>query len=146
MWKERPDGSTFDLRENPCEAFESHNISTPWDDLHLLYFSGYAMWNYVSAPFYFASPEIAPVEIDNDLEDPIAAKWRVLEVTYPDDVHTHCKAQKYYSDAKFVLRRLDYTADVTGGLPVAHYFFRSPKGRRAAIAHVASRCSGSRGY
>ena len=62
-------------------------------------------------------------EIDNDLEDPTAAKPRVLDVTYPDNMHTHCKVQKYYFDSKYVLRRLDYTADVTGGMPVAHYLF-----------------------
>jgi len=25
-----------------------------WDDLHLAYFSGYAMWNYLTTPFLFA--------------------------------------------------------------------------------------------
>src|SRR5689334_8921262 len=29
----------------------------PWDRLHLTYFLGYALWNYLTAPFLFALPD-----------------------------------------------------------------------------------------
>jgi hypothetical protein len=32
-------------RANPRAAFEGHTVETAWDDLHLAYFSGYAIWN-----------------------------------------------------------------------------------------------------
>ena len=123
VWKEAPDGSIIDSRDAPREAFKGHSVTTPWDHLHLLYFSGYAMFNYVHAPFYFTWPGFSTREIDNPLKDPISEKWRVLEVTYPDEIPTHCKTQKFYFDEKSILRRLDYLADVVGSGPTAHQLY-----------------------
>lgn len=39
------DGEVIEERPSPREAFEGHVVTTPWDALHLVYFSGYAMWN-----------------------------------------------------------------------------------------------------
>ena len=52
-------------RQNPREAFAGHVMDTPWDPLHRAYFSGYAMWTYLTTPFFMAMPgfnvdEIAP--------------------------------------------------------------------------------------
>jgi hypothetical protein len=38
----------------PRAAFAGHVRETPWDRLHLTYFLGYALWNYLTAPFLFA--------------------------------------------------------------------------------------------
>ena len=111
VWKER-DGSIIETRHSPREAFKGHVLTTRWDHFHLLYFMGYAMWNYIMAPFYFTWPGFSTKEIENDLSEGVDARWRVLEVTYPDDFHTHCKIQKYYFDEGFRLRRLDYFAEV----------------------------------
>jgi hypothetical protein len=43
-------------------------------------------------------------------------------VTYPDDVPAHTKVQKLYFDQSFMLKRLDYTTDVLGGV-AAHYCY-----------------------
>jgi len=48
--------------------------------------------------------------------------WRVLEVTYPDDVPAHTKVQQLYFDHDFMLRRLDYVTDVLSGV-AAHYCY-----------------------
>jgi hypothetical protein len=40
--------------------------------------------------------------------------WRVLEVTYPDNIPAHTKIQKLYFDKEFMLKRLDYITDVIG--------------------------------
>jgi hypothetical protein len=48
--------------------------------------------------------------------------WRVLEVTYPDDVPAHTKVQQLYFGDDFMLRRLDYVTDVLGGV-AAHYCY-----------------------
>jgi hypothetical protein len=48
--------------------------------------------------------------------------WRVLEMTYPDDVPAHTKIQQLYFDDDFLLRRLDYVTDVLGGV-AAHYCY-----------------------
>jgi hypothetical protein len=63
-WIERRDGSIITGREKPREAFADHVRKTPWDDLHLTYFLGYAMWNYLSTPFCFTMPGFTTRELD----------------------------------------------------------------------------------
>jgi hypothetical protein len=47
-------GQIVKQRHNPRSAFAGHTAETKWDDLHFAYFSGYAMWNYLTNPFLFA--------------------------------------------------------------------------------------------
>jgi hypothetical protein len=117
-WIERHDGSIVVEREKPREAFADHTRMTPWDELHLTYFVGYAMWNYLATPFCFTMPGFVTRELDSHTEN--GQIWRVLEVTFPDSIPTHCKAQKFYYDDNFMLRRMDYTADVVKGV-ASHY-------------------------
>jgi hypothetical protein len=37
------DGKIIESRDNPRAAFKGHAVETKWDNLHLVYFSGYAM-------------------------------------------------------------------------------------------------------
>ena len=53
---ETSNGKTIKNRANPRAAFEGHTVETAWDDLHLAYFSGYAIWNYLNTPFLFQLP------------------------------------------------------------------------------------------
>lgn len=119
---ERPDGTVLASRSDPTAHFASHTLKTQWDDLDLLYFRGYALWNYMTTPFCFAAVpgvvtrEVMPPHVEN------GQIWRVLEVTHPPGFATHCRTQKFYFDAAFKLRRLDYTVDVVpGSSTVAHY-------------------------
>ena len=36
-----------------------HTLQTPWDHLHGLYFSGYALWTYLNLPFVATRPDPA---------------------------------------------------------------------------------------
>jgi hypothetical protein len=81
--------------------------------MHLLYFCRYALWNYITAPFLFSEPSFKTRELEDHTEN--GETWRVLEVTFPDNIHTHNKVQKFLFDDKFMLRRLDYQPDVLGG-------------------------------
>ena len=101
-------------------AFAGHVRETPWDRLHLTYFLGYALWNYLTTPFLFARTGFATRELEAHVEG--RETWRVLEVTYPDDVPAHTKVQQLYFGDDFMLRRLDYTTDVLGGV-AAHYCY-----------------------
>ena len=58
------DGKPIKDRRNPRAAFDGHTVETPWDDLNLAYFSGYAMWNYLTTPFIFALPGFQTEEIE----------------------------------------------------------------------------------
>lgn len=113
------DGRDLQRRESARAAFAGHTRATPWDDLHLAYFTGYAMWNYLITPFLFTWPgfrceEIAPWQEDGE-------RWRRLKVAFPSHIATHCPEQIFYFDDRGLLRRLDYHAEVAGGVPVAHY-------------------------
>jgi hypothetical protein len=120
VWSERRDGEVVEDRSDPRAAFAGHVRTTPWDRLHLTYFIGYAIWNYLTVPFLFARPGFVVQELNQHTEG--GETWRVLEVTYPDDVPAHTKVQTLYFDQRFMLKRLDYTTDVLTGV-AAHYCY-----------------------
>jgi hypothetical protein len=93
-----------------------------WDKLDLLYFIGSALWNYLSAPFMFASPGFELRQLEPWTEG--GEVWSRLAVTFPAELHTHSRHQVFYFDAGGLLRRLDYTAEEFG--------------KRAAAAHYCS--------
>ena len=92
VWIERRDGEVVEERSEPRASFAGHDRNTPWDRLHLTYFLGYAMWNYLTVPFLLAGPGFASRELEEHVEE--LEKRRVLEVTYPDNVPAHTKVQK----------------------------------------------------
>jgi hypothetical protein len=119
-WIEGRNDSISMNSENPRASFAGHTRTTPWDDLQLTYFVGYALWNYLATPFCFSWPGFETREVKEHQER--GETWRVLEVTYPDTFATHTKVQKFYYNDAFMLQRLDYVTDVAGGV-VAHYCF-----------------------
>jgi hypothetical protein len=116
---EGADRKPIKSRGAPRTAFDGHTPETAWDDLHLAYFSGYAMWNYLNTPFMFRLPGFVTEEIEPVVED--GSRRRRLKVTFPDDVATHSSEQVFYIDDDGLVARLDYLAEVTGAVPTAHY-------------------------
>src|ERR1700720_830035 len=55
VWIERRDGTIVEERSDPRAAFAGHVRDTPRDRLHLTYFLGYAIWNYLTTPFTLCS-------------------------------------------------------------------------------------------
>jgi hypothetical protein len=107
------DGMVLSSRTDPRSKFPGGRRLLWWDHLDFLYFSGYAMWGYLIAPYSFLWKGVEVREIEPWQQD--AEIWRRLEVTYPADLHAHCRQQIYYYDAQGRLRRNDYTAEVFGG-------------------------------
>jgi hypothetical protein len=110
---ERADGTPVEARDDPEASFAGQELDTPWDDIHVAYFSGEALWTYLNTPFLyarddFATEEIAPVEADGET-------WRRLEVTFPDTVKSHTRKQIFCFGTDGLLRRHDYTVDILGG-------------------------------
>lgn len=64
VWIEDGEGRIVDQRDHPRESFAGQIVETPWDQLHRLYFTGYAFWNYLTTPFLFAQPGFESWEID----------------------------------------------------------------------------------
>jgi hypothetical protein len=48
---ESADGEVVERRVDARRAFKGLIRSTPWDVLHLGYFVGYGLWNYLTTPF-----------------------------------------------------------------------------------------------
>jgi hypothetical protein len=113
------EGDVLERRVSPRSSFENHSAQTQWDDMDLIYFSGYAMWTYLTTPFLFSvlgfeSEEIEPWDEEGET-------WRRLKVTFPESVHSHNRQQTFYFNSSGILVRHDYNADVLGGLPAANY-------------------------
>lgn len=107
---QQADGTVVDARDDPERSFDGHQFQTPWDDLHLAYFTGEALWTYVNTPFLFTWPgfvceEIAPIEADGET-------WRRLNVTFPDHIKTHTRKQVFCFGPDGLPRRHDFTIDI----------------------------------
>ncbi|MGD9621481.1 MAG: hypothetical protein AB7G47_13715 [Mycolicibacterium sp.] len=91
-----------------------------WDALDSVYFGGYAMWCYLTAPYLLTRPGIQ-VEDGPDWQEN-GETWRRLDVRFPPEIDTHSPDQTYYFDSAGQLRRHDYVAQVVGRwAKTAHY-------------------------
>jgi hypothetical protein len=113
------DGKPLKDRTNPRACFAGHTVESPWDDLNLAYFSGYAMWNYLNTPFIFAEPGFETEEIEPWHDN--GEKHRRLRVVFPDRIATHCSEQIFHINDQGLMCRMDYCAPVAGGALTAHY-------------------------
>lgn len=113
------DGSVQQQLDNPRETLLRLDLNVPWNELHLLYFTGYAMWNYLCSPFLLSWPGIQSEEIEPLVEG--GETWRRLRVVFPSNIPTHNDEQIFYFDESGHTRRLDYAPDVLGSQPAAHY-------------------------
>jgi hypothetical protein len=133
------DGEVVQTRANPRASFDGHVMNTPWDPLHRAYFNGYAMWTYLTTPFFMAMPGFEVAEIEPWKEG--GEQWRRLRVQFPDHFASHSKVQDFYFGPDFLLRRHDYEVDVAGGFGAAQYLhdivdaegFKFPSKRRAYL-------------
>jgi len=118
---EKLDGTVIASRDNPERSFEGQEQFTPWDDIHVAYFSGEAFFTYLNTPFLytyegFASQEIDPIQVEGET-------WRRLEVTFPDWVKSHHKTQISCFGSDGLLRRHDYVVDILGGAKGLNYAY-----------------------
>jgi hypothetical protein len=111
-------GTVIEERLGPRESYPARTPEVRWDPLHALYFGGYAMWNYLTAPYLLTLPgvrtgELAPWRADD-------GQWRRLRAEFPPKVATHSTDQTFYFDESGLQRRVDYAPYVLGGRPAAH--------------------------
>ena len=117
-WIQSDPGQIVEELPEPRTAYEGHERHTPWNDLQMLYFIGYAFWNYFTMPFFLALDGVTTRELDRWEEN--GQTWRVLEATFDPSIDVHCAVQRFYFDDKGMLIRNDYFTDVAKG-QVAHY-------------------------
>jgi hypothetical protein len=116
---ETMDGSLIEAREHPEKSFAGQKRETPWDDIHVIYFAGEALWTYLNTPFLythqgFVTEEIASIQVESET-------WRRLKVTFPDYVKSHTREQISCFGPDGLLRRHDYTVDILGGATGLNY-------------------------
>jgi hypothetical protein len=116
---EKVDGTLIETRDDPEKSFEGQQRETPWDDIHVAYFAGEALWTYLNTPFLytydgFATEEIGSIQVEGET-------WRRLKVTFPDLVKSHTRVQISCFGPDGLLRRHDYTVDILGGATGLNY-------------------------
>ena len=116
---EKRDGTILQERDDPERSFEGQLRETPWDDLHVAYFQGEALWTYLNTPFLytqqgFETQEIAPIVVDGET-------WRRLKITFPDHIKSHSREQISCFGPDGLIRRHDYTVDILGGATGLNY-------------------------
>jgi hypothetical protein len=100
----------IDERRDPRRFFGSLVKTVKWDKLDILYFAGYALWNYLSFPFILSQPGVAISEIAS----PGNSGALRLEALFDASLPTRSARQTFHIDTKRHLTRHDYTADVIG--------------------------------
>jgi hypothetical protein len=116
---ETAQGDLIDARDNPEESFAGQQRETPWNDIHVIYFVGEALWTYLNTPFLytyegFTTGEIPSIQVEGET-------WRRLKVTFPDGVKSHTREQISCFGPDGLLRRHDYTVDILGGATGLNY-------------------------
>ena len=116
---EKTDGTLIEARNDPEKSFQGQERETPWDDVHVAYFCGEALWTYLNTPFLytnegFATEEISSIQVAGET-------WRRLKVTFPDSVKSHTRQQISCFGPDGLLRRHDYTVDILGGATGLNY-------------------------
>jgi hypothetical protein len=122
VWIEDADGVVVDERDAPRASFPLpfEALTTPWDPIQVAYFAGFANWTYLTVPFTLDRDGVEAHEIEPWAAEG-GATWRRLAVTFPESYVGHNRHQTMYFDADdLLLRRNDYSPDVTSNPPIAH--------------------------
>lgn len=112
-------GEVIEEMGQPRASFAGHTFETPWSTLQLAYFTGTAMWTYLTQPFVFALPGFETTELEPWKEN--GEEWRRLRVTWPGYLATHSTEQTLYIGDDGLFRRHDYDVEIAGGVGGAHY-------------------------
>jgi hypothetical protein len=112
-------GDVKEARNHAEQSFEGQTRETPWDDIHVAYFSGEALWTYLNTPFVYAqagfqTEEISSISVEGEV-------WRRLKVTFPENIKSHTRTQISCFGPAGLLRRHDYTVDVLVGASGLNY-------------------------
>ena len=103
-------GDTVAQRSQPRRFFARPDRQVRWDKLGMLYFAGYALWNYLGFPFILEQPGVS---LSHSGRASGGGSQR-LDAHFEPGVPTHSAMQSFHLDDNGLLLRHDYTADVIG--------------------------------
>jgi hypothetical protein len=112
------DGKVITERDGTPGELHEHLKAPTWDPLDRAYFNGYALWMYLTTPFFMLLPGMEVKEIDSLQEG--GETWKGLSVTSPFNIATHSAVQNFYFGEDNLIRRHDYHLDA-GNFYVAQY-------------------------
>ncbi|MCK1289734.1 hypothetical protein [Bradyrhizobium sp. 30] len=120
----QPDAITIESLEgeilrtwrNPSLAFTEAGSPALAGELHLVFFCGVAIWNYLTNPFLLAHPDVLVEELPPWQEN--NESWRRLRAQFPPSLITLAPGQIFYFDENALQRRTDHDLF---GMKVAHY-------------------------
>lgn len=103
-------GGVVAMRDEPRKLFPGGRRLVWWDRLDQTYFSGYALWNYLTFPALLLRDDIHWKQVSP----------RTLEARFPAHLPTHSAVQQFHVDPRTsLLQQHDYTAEVFGSWAVA---------------------------
>jgi len=97
-----------------------------WDHMDLVYFLGHALWNHSCSPYIFKNKGFECHQGLDHIEKN-GTVLSTLNVRYPSHIPSHCKQQIFYFDQKGLLKRQDYTADITSPLAIGSHIYEDHK-------------------
>jgi hypothetical protein len=113
---ENLDGQILRTWLNPSLDFLYHASDPLADDLHLVFFCGFSIWNYLTTPFLLARPNVTVEELSPWTETD--QTWRRLRAVFPPEIVASSPEQIFYFDENSLQRRSDH--DLLG-TKSAHY-------------------------
>jgi hypothetical protein len=113
---ENLDGQVLRTWRNPSLAFPSNGAHVLADELHLVFFCGVQIWNYLTTPFLLARPDVVVEELPPWQEN--NETWRRLRAQLPASLINLTSEQVFYFDGNALQRRTDHNLL---GARVAHY-------------------------
>lgn len=109
------DGEVLQTWSHPSLAFAEVGSPVLADELHLVFFCGVAIWNYLTIPFLLAHPDVVIEELPPWEQS--TETWRRLRAQFPAQLITLASEQIFYFDQSALLRRADHALF---GMKVAH--------------------------
>jgi hypothetical protein len=103
---ESPEGNVLRAWHNPHQSFRDQAKNAPWDELYLVFFCGFSVWNYLTTPFLFAQSDVKVEELAPWHEH--GQLWRRLRAMFPATIVTHSSEQIFYFDDEGLQRRTDH--------------------------------------
>jgi hypothetical protein len=82
-------GKTAAQRSQPRMSFSRLDRQVRWDKLDMLYFAGYALWNYLSFPFILEAPGVSLTESKR----PQTRGARRIDARFDPGIPTHSTLQ-----------------------------------------------------
>ena len=114
------DGTVLKERRASPAQFQQELRASGWDELHLAYYYGSLIWNYLAVPFVLADGDVVTEELSP--ANTRGKSLRRLQVRLPSRLATHSAEHLFYFDGEALLQVREYPAAHDDRTRVAQVF------------------------